>query len=107
MKNTYRNAFKMKLKKGFEAEYKKRHDEIWPELAFLLSESGIQDYSIFLDEETLILFAVQKLSSDFDESVLPNHPIVKKWWAYMGDIMETNPDNSPFSASLKEVFHLD
>lgn len=107
MKNTYRNAFKMKLKKGFETEYKKRHDEIWPELASLLSESGIQDYSIFLDEETLILFAVQKLSPDFDETFLPNHPIVKKWWAYMGDIMETNPDNSPLSASLKEVFHLD
>ena len=107
MKNTYRNAFKMKLKKGFEAEYKKRHDEIWPELASLLSESGIQDYSIFLDEETLILFAVQKLSPDFDEAFLPNHPIVKKWWAYMGVIMETNPDNSPLSASLKEVFHLD
>ncbi|MGQ7945468.1 L-rhamnose mutarotase [Flavobacterium sp. WC2509] len=107
MKNTYRNAFKMKLKKGFEVEYKKRHDEIWPELASLLSESGIQDYSIFLDEETLILFAVQKLSADFDVAFLPNHPIVKKWWAYMGDIMETNPDNSPLSASLKEVFHLD
>ncbi|PJJ10663.1 L-rhamnose mutarotase [Flavobacterium sp. 1] len=107
MKNTHRNAFKMKLKKGFEAEYKKRHDEIWPELASLLSESGIQDYSIFLDEETLVLFAVQKLSPDFDEAFLPNHPIVKKWWAYMGDIMETNPDNSPLSASLKEVFHLD
>ena len=107
MKNTYRNAFKMKLKKGFEAEYKKRHDEIWPELASLLTESGIQDYSIFLDEETLILFAVQKLNPDFDEAFLPNHPIVKKWWAYMGDIMETNPDNSPLSASLKEVFHLD
>ena len=103
----HRIAFKMQLYKGFEDEYKKRHDEIWPELASLLSESGIQDYSIFLDEETLILFAVQKLSPDFDEAFLPNHPIVKKWWAYMGDIMETNPDNSPLSASLKEVFHLD
>ena len=73
----------------------------------MLSESGIQDYSIFLDKETLILFAVQKLSIDFDQSLLPNHPIVKKWWAYMGDIMETNADNSPITASLKEVFHLD
>lgn len=105
--NTIRNAFKMKLKPGFEAEYKKRHDEIWPELAALLSETGIQDYSIFLDEETLILFAVQKISADFDENLLPNHPIVKKWWAYMGDIMETNPDNSPVAIGLKEVFHLD
>ena len=104
---TIRNAFKMKLKPGFEAEYKKRHDEIWPELTKLLSETGIQDYSIFLDEETLILFAVQKISPDFDQQYLPNHPIVKTWWAYMADIMETNPDNSPVAISLKEVFHLD
>ncbi|MFV5688038.1 L-rhamnose mutarotase [Flavobacterium sp. ZT3R25] len=102
-----RNAFKMKLKPGFELEYKKRHDEIWPELESLLSETGIQDYSIFLDEETLILFAVQKINEDFDMDFLPNHPIVKKWWAYMGDIMETNPDNSPIASSLKEVFHMD
>lgn len=102
-----RNAFKMKLKPGFEAEYKKRHDEIWPELQKLLSDSGIQDYSIFLDEETRTLFAVQKLKEGFDKKYLPNHPIVKKWWAYMADIMETNLDNSPVEISLKEVFHLE
>lgn len=107
MSNTKRNAFKMKLKPGFEAEYKKRHDDIWPELSALLSETSIQDYSIFLDEETLTLFAVQKISKDFDEAYLPNHPIVKKWWAYMADIMDTNSDNSPVSKPLKEVFHLD
>lgn len=106
-KNSIRNAFKMQLKSGFEAEYKKRHDEIWPELSALLSETGIQDYSIFLDEETLTLFAVQKISADFDEKYLPNHPIVKKWWAYMADIMETNLDNSPVAISLKEVFYLE
>ncbi|WMI66287.1 L-rhamnose mutarotase [Aestuariibaculum sp. YM273] len=106
-KHTIRNAFKMKLKPGFEAEYKKRHDEIWPELSELLSETGIQDYSIFLDEDTLTLFAVQKISEDFDHDLLPNHPIVKKWWAYMADIMDTNPDNSPVALPLKEVFHLD
>lgn len=104
---TFRNAFKMKLKPGFEVEYKKRHDVIWPELQTLLSESGIQDYSIFLDEETLILFAVQKISPNFDKNYLPNHPIVKKWWNYMADIMETNPDNSPLEVSLIEVFHIE
>lgn len=104
---TIRNAFKMTLKAGFEAEYKRRHDEIWPQLATLLSETGIQDYTIFLDEETLTLFAVQKISSNFDFGLLPNHPVVKTWWAYMADIMETNPDNSPVTVSLKEVFHLD
>ena len=103
----YRNAFKMKLKPGFQAEYKRRHDEIWPELEQLLSEAGIQDYSIFLDEETLTLFAVQKLTDDFEPSLIPSHPIVKKWWAYMADIMETNPDQSPITKPLQEVFHMD
>lgn len=103
----YRNAFKMKLKPGFEAEYKKRHEDIWPELETLLSKAGISDYGIFLDEETRILFAVQKLTDDFDEKLLPNHPIVKKWWAYMADIMETHPDNSPVTIPLKEVFYME
>ncbi|MFK7924025.1 MAG: L-rhamnose mutarotase [Bacteroidia bacterium] len=103
----HRNAFKMKLKPGFELEYQKRHDEIWPELQALLSENGITDYSIFLDHETLTLFAVQKLSDDFDPSKIPQHPIVQKWWAYMADIMETHPDNEPLSVPLKEVFHMD
>ncbi|MCX2680299.1 L-rhamnose mutarotase [Galbibacter sp. EGI 63066] len=102
-----RNAFTMKLKPGFKDEYKKRHDEIWPELKQLLSDKGISDYSIFLDETTHTLFAVQKLADDFDQKAIPNHPIVKKWWAYMADIMETNPDNSPVESPLTEMFHMD
>lgn len=101
-----RNAFTMKLKPGFEAEYKKRHDEIWPELSALLSESGIMEYSIFLDEATGVLFAFQKLKDGFEGEAIPNNSIVKKWWTYMADIMETNPDNSPVEASLKEVFFM-
>lgn len=100
-------AFKMQLKPGFEAEYKKRHDEIWPELASMLSESGVSDYTIYLDEETLTLFAVQKLSDENTAADLPNTEIVKKWWAYMADIMETNPDHSPVCIPLKNVFHMD
>jgi L-rhamnose mutarotase len=100
-----RNAFKMKLKPGFEAEYQKRHDEIWPELAALLTESGVSDYSIFLDEETLSLFAVQKLADGHTADLLPSHPIVRKWWDHMAEIMEVNPDNSPVCIPLKEVFH--
>ena len=102
-----RASFKMQLKKGFEAEYKKRHDEIWPELERELSKAGISDYSIFLDEETLTLFAVQKLTDNNTADDMPQTEIVKKWWAYMGDIMETNSDNSPVCKPLKEVFHLD
>ena len=96
----------MKLKPGFEAEYQKRHDEIWPELSAVLAEAGVSDYSIFLDAETLTLFATLKLTDDNTAADLPDHPIVKKWWAFMADIMETNPDNSPVCFSLSEVFHM-
>jgi len=100
-------AFKMKLLPGKKEEYKRRHDEIWPELKTLLKESGIGDYSIFLDEETNILFAVQYLDGDNNSQDLGKNPLVKKWWAFMADIMETNPDNSPVSMQLEKVFHLD
>lgn len=97
----------MKLNAGFEAEYKKRHDEIWPELSTELSKAGVSDYSIFFDEETLTLFAVQKLTDDHTADQLPQTEIVKKWWAYMADIMEYNPDGTPVAIGLKEVFHMD
>ncbi|MFO7656014.1 MAG: L-rhamnose mutarotase [Bacteroidales bacterium] len=100
-------AFKMKLKPGFAAEYKKRHDEIWPELKKLLHDAGVRDYSIFLDEETNILFAVQKVVGDSGSQDLGKTEIVQKWWKYMADIMDTNPDNSPVSLPLPELFHLD
>jgi len=99
-------ASKMKLLKGFEAEYKRRHDEIWPELKKLLKETGIKDYSIFLDEETNDLFAYFTIENEKGLNELPAKKIMIKWWAYMKDIMETNEDNSPVSIPLKEVFYL-
>lgn len=102
-----RFAFKMKLKPGYKEEYKKRHDEIWPELEKLIKESGVSDYSIFLDEETNILFAVQKQSGESSSQDLGSNPVVQKWWAYMADIMDTNPDNSPVTIPLEEVFYLE
>jgi len=101
------NAFKMKLKPGTVAEYKKRHDEIWPELQAALRAAGISDYAIFLDEETLTLFACQKLSDGNTAGELPKHPIVRKWWDSMAPLMETNPDKSPVVWPLREVFYLE
>lgn len=100
-------AFKMKLKPGFKDEYKKRHDEIWPELKKLLKKSGIRDYTIFLDEETNILFAVQTQDGDKSSQDLGNTEIVQKWWLFMADLMDTNADNSPVTTPLQEVFHMD
>ena len=102
-----RYAFKMKLKPGMATEYRKRHDEIWPELAAELKAAGISDYSIFLDEETLTLLAVQNLSDGNTAADLPNSPIVRKWWDFMSPLMEVNPDGSPVARPLNEVFHLD
>lgn len=101
-----RIAFKMKLFKGREEEYKRRHDALWPELQSLLKQAGIKDYSIFLDEETNILFGYLTVADETRLDDLPNEPIMKKWWAYMKDIMETNEDNSPVNIPLKEVFYL-
>jgi L-rhamnose mutarotase len=102
----HRVAFKMKLFKGQEEEYKKRHDELWPDLKHLLEASGISDYSIFLDESTNSLFGVLKVRSLQALDNLPQSPVMQKWWKYMGDIMESNPDNSPVSIPLQEVFYL-
>ena len=102
-----RVAFTMKLKPGQAAEYKRRHDNLWPEVARLLKDSGVSDYSIFLDKTTHTLFAVQKVSGDRGSQDLGSTEIVQKWWAYMADIMETNPDNSPVVTMIDEVFHLD
>jgi L-rhamnose mutarotase len=99
-------AFKMKLFKGCKDEYKKRHDELWPELKELLKQTGITDYSIFLDEETNVLFGYLTIEDAKKLNELSQHEIMKKWWNYMKDIMETNEDNSPVSIPLKEVFYL-
>ena len=101
-----RVAFKMKLFKGCEEEYKRRHDEIWNELKELLKQTGIKDYSIFLDEATNDLFGYLTIDDVKNLDALPHEPIMQKWWSYMKDIMETNEDNSPVAIPLKEVFYL-
>ena len=101
-----RIASRMKIFKGQEEEYKRRHDELWPDLEELLHQTGISDYSIFLDEATGDLFAVLQAEDPAKLSDLPSHPVMQKWWAYMKDIMESNPDNSPISTPLKDVFYM-
>lgn len=97
----------MKLKPGCEAEYEKRHREIWPELTAKLAESGVYDYSIYLDRETNTLFAFQKNRGGSGSQGLGDTEIVRRWWAYMAPLMETNEDLSPVSKGLREVFHMD
>ncbi|MDR2839751.1 MAG: L-rhamnose mutarotase [Paludibacter sp.] len=102
-----RQAFKMFLKPGCQDEYQRRHNAIFPELKKLLKDSGVGDYSIFWDKDTNILFAVQTNSGEGGSQDLGDNEIVKRWWEYMADIMETNPDNSPVSIPLPELFYME
>jgi L-rhamnose mutarotase len=101
-----RIGFTMKLFAGKEEEYRRRHDEIWPELVELLRQQGITNYSIFLESTTNILFGVLEMDDPHLLDKLPLQPVMQKWWSYMSDIMESNPDNSPVSIPLKEVFFM-
>ena len=99
-------AFRMRVHAGQEEEYRRRHDAIWPELVALLRESGVVEYRIFLDEETRALFAVLTRRASHTLDALPDHPVMRRWWAMMADIMDTNADQSPQQAPLREVFRL-
>ncbi|BBF68464.1 L-rhamnose mutarotase [Sphingomonas bisphenolicum] len=101
------HAFKMQLKPGVVDEYRKRHDEIWPELSNLLSQAGIYDYSIFLDEGTLSLFAVLKLRDENQRDALPGHPVMQRWWDHMAPLMEVQPGSQPKEWPLPLLFHMD
>lgn len=105
--NDEKFAFKMKLNSGQLEEYKRRHDEIWPELVEALKEAGVRDYSIHYDEDTNILFATMWRSKTHGLEALSKTELMQKWWAYMADIMETHPDNEPIATPLETVFHME
>ncbi len=102
-----RKGFKMKLYEGCAEEYEKRHNALWPEMVDMIHEFGGKNYSIFLDKETNILFGYLEVEDEARWSESANTQICRKWWDYMADIMDTNPDNSPVSTDLSPVFHLD
>ena len=98
-----KQAFKMRLNPGMAAEYKKRHDQIFPELVDLLHEAGVKDYSIHLDEETNTLFGVLWRRVDHTMDALPGTEVMQRWWAHMADIMATNEKNEPVSVDLSPM----
>ncbi len=99
-------GFKMKLYPGQEAEYEKRHNELWPEMVDMIHAYGGKNYSIFLDKETLTLFGYIEIENEELWSQSADTIINRKWWDFMADIMETNPDNSPVTINLMPLFHL-
>ena len=102
-----RKAFLMKLKPSCQAEYERRHNPIWPELQAVLKEHGVSNYSIFLDRRIDQLFGYAEIESDSRWEQITHTEVCQRWWAYMKDLMLTNPDDSPETTELDEVFHLD
>ena len=100
-------GFKMKLFDGMEEEYERRHNELWPEMRDMIHEYGGKNYSIFLDKETKTLFGYIEIESEERWALSKDTDICRRWWHFMADIMETNPDESPVSVDLCPVFHLD
>lgn len=105
--NIIRKGFVMSIFPEYHNEYKRRHDEIWPELTEVLSQHGARNYSIFLDQESSHLFAYVEISSQEKWDNIAETEICKKWWHYMKDIMKTNQDNSPESTELTSVFFME
>ena len=100
-------SFKMHLYEGMAEEYERRHNLLWPEMKDMIHEYGGHNYSIFLDNETKVLYGYIEIEEEEKWAKAADTAINRKWWDYMADIMDTNPDNSPVSVDLKPVFHLD
>ena len=101
-----KKAIRMKLYPGMAEEYEKRHRNLWPEMVELLKAHGAKSYSIFLDKETDFLFGYLEIEDEALWNEVPKTEINQKWWDYMKDIMDTNPDHSPVTADLQQVFEL-
>ena len=102
-----RRAFMMSVHAGREAEYEKRHNPVWPDLARVLKEHGVSNYSIFLDPETNRLFGYAEIRDEAQWAAIGNTGVCKKWWDHMAPLMPVNPGKSPVQKPLREVFHLD
>jgi L-rhamnose mutarotase len=102
-----RKAFKMWVNPDAHAEYERRHRPIWKELEDVLRDHGVRSYSIFLDAETNTLFAFAEIESEERWAAIASTEVCRRWWQHMRDVMPSNPDHSPKSAPLREVFRLD
>ena len=100
-------AFLMKVNPNAHEEYERRHKPVWTELQAVLKQHGVANYSIFLEKETNRLFGYAEIISEELWAKIAETEEGKRWWAFMKDLMPTNPDDSPVSIELREVFHLD
>ena len=86
-------AWRGKIVPGMQEEYKKRHDNIWPEMKEVLANAGIVNYSIWMQGEELFGYYECEKGVAYAAKVQAESDVVKKWDEYMKDIliMEKDP----------------
>ncbi|MCL2897972.1 L-rhamnose mutarotase [Brenneria tiliae] len=102
-----RKAFVMSVFPGRHAEYRQRHNPVWPELAAVLKAHGAHRYSIFLDKRRNLLFGYVEIESEARWNAVAQTEVCRRWWRYMTEVMPANADNSPVSDELESVFYLE
>ena len=91
----------LKLKPGCEQEYKKRHDELWPEMADAMHKAGVS-MAIYRHENLLFIFATATDQQSWDE--LDRDPVTPRWDKYMSDVLEDDEHGKTFIKNLQQVF---
>jgi L-rhamnose mutarotase len=105
-----RYAFKLRIRPGAQAEYLRRHDRIWPEMAEALRRAGARNYSIFFDEDGESLFAYLEAEPDVETYLrtIAADPVNERWQEHMRDLLltSTTGETAPLPR-LSLAFHLD
>jgi L-rhamnose mutarotase len=87
------HAWVLEVRPGYEDEYKRRHDELWPEMEVALKASGITSYTIFRHGLTLFgYFETADLQATIN--ALSQDETNKRWSEYMAPIMKIDIDSA-------------
>ena len=101
-------AWRGRIKPGMKDEYIRRHDDIWPEMAALLKEAGIYNYTIFCSGHELFGYYECEKGVGFAEQTQAGSPVVDRWNDYMKDVLELEMDpETGAQPKLEIVFRLD
>lgn len=102
-----RRAFRMSVHPDHQQEYTRRHQPVWRELEETLLAHGVRTYSIYLDPASNDLFAYMEFDNEARFAAVAATDVCRRWWGHMRELMPSNPDQSPVSRPLEEVFHIE
>lgn len=96
-------AFCLRLRAGHEAEYQRRHDDLWPDMRRALLDAGLLHYEIYLEPQSLLLFIFMVRRSDHSMGDLQRNPVWRRWQHHMADIL-VQDNGLPLRVPLQRMF---